>query len=322
MTRSATLSLEPVVSLIPFVGNGELIAFNVGPDGAAYLVTALGPLDYRTERRGASFAKTVPDKSQSYRVVGLSAAQSVLDLIIEHERFNIHDIQPLINELLLICGRSHFKGPNDFEKNGRVYTREGRFVREILLGDGIQTIQATQTGVIWTSFFDEGIFGNYGWTVPIGAAGLVAWDVNGDKLYDFEPDGGLESICDCYALNVASQDDVWLYYYTEFPLVHLHRQQIKSFWMIPVEGSDAFAVSRDTALFRGGYDDHDTYHLFSIDRGGEAELTGTVELRDPQGGKIIADRVVGRGNAIYLISSYSLYRIDVPTAVAALHTSP
>ena len=28
-------------------------------------------------------------------------------------------------------------------------------------------------------------------------------------------------ICDCYAVNVASDEDVWCYYYAEFPLVHL-----------------------------------------------------------------------------------------------------
>jgi hypothetical protein len=151
MKRS--LHLSPVASLVSFIGNGELVAFNVGPDQVVYIVVALRPIDYRVERPGgASFAKTVPEQPQRYRVVGLSGCDPVLDVVIEEERFNIHDVQPLPEGLLLVCSRSYFRGPDDFEKNGRVYTRSGKFIREILLGDGIQTAQATSQGLIWTSF--------------------------------------------------------------------------------------------------------------------------------------------------------------------------
>ncbi|WP_176444820.1 hypothetical protein [Paenibacillus herberti] len=40
--------------------------------------------------------------------------------------------------------------------------------REFLLGDGIQSVQVTDKGIIWTSYFDEGVFGNNGWDKPIG----------------------------------------------------------------------------------------------------------------------------------------------------------
>ena len=104
----------------------------------AYLVVALKPLDYRLEQPGwASFAKTVPERPQRYRVVAVSGSETVLDVAIEGERFTIHDVQPLPNELLHACARSFYKGPDDFEKNGRIYTRDGEFLREILLGDGI-----------------------------------------------------------------------------------------------------------------------------------------------------------------------------------------
>src|SRR5919204_7050215 len=227
MNRSVRLS--PVASLTPLIGDGQLVAFNVGPDGVVYLVVALRPLDYRLQQPGgASFAKTVPEQPQTYRVIGLSGPRPILDVVIEGERFNIHDVQPLVDELLLVCARSHYRGPDDFEKNGRVYTRHGKFSREVLLGDGIQSVQTTPGGIIWTSYFDEGVFGNYGWDNPVGASGLVAWDSAGNKLYEFQPGAGLDAICDCYALNVESEDDVWLYYYTEFPLVRLHCRNIES----------------------------------------------------------------------------------------------
>jgi hypothetical protein len=314
MKRS--VRLDPVISLAPLIGDGELVAFNVGPDGLIYLVAALKPLDYRIERPGfASFAKTVPEQPQRYRLIALLGPMPVLDIVVEGERFNIHSIQPLVDELLLVCARSYYKGPNDFEKNGRVYTRDGKFAREILLGDGIQSVQATSNGVIWTSYFDEGVFGNYGWKNPVGASGLVAWDSAGDKLYEFEPIAGLDSICDCYALNVASEDDVWLYYYTEFPLVRLHRRKVKSVWTMPLSGSGAFAVSEEFALFRGGYREGDTYQLFSLGREGKAKLVAKIELRDGNGNRLVANRVVGRADDIHLVSDGFLYRIDVWTAV-------
>lgn len=314
MKRS--VALTPVASLTPLIGDGELVAFNVGPDGVVYLVVALRPIDYRSEKPGwASFAKTVPKQPQSYRVVGLSGPEPVLDIVIEKERFNIHDVQPLVEELLLVCCRSFYRGSDDFDKNGRVYTRDGKFAREVLLGDGIQSVQATSRGVIWTSYFDEGVFGNYGWQNPVGASGLVAWDPLGNRLYDFQPSAGLDTICDCYALNVESDEDVWLYYYTEFPLVRLRCRTVASVWHMPLGGSDAFAVSAEYALFRGRYKDPDTYQLFSLGAQGKPKLVAKIELCDKNGKRLLADRMVARADAMHLVSGGLLYRFNVRAAL-------
>jgi hypothetical protein len=326
---------------MPFLEHGELVAFNVGFNDVVYLVIALHPLDYRTMQPGASFAKTIPEQPQTYRVIGLLESQVVLDVLIEGELFNIHHVQPLEDELLLVCGRSWYKNANDSEKNGRVYTLDGLFAREILLGDGIESVQTTSRGVIWTSYFDEGIFGNYGWNNPIGASGLVAWNAMGEKLYEFQASDGLDSICDCYALNVASDEDVWLYYYTEFPLVHLHRNQIKSVWNMPLRGSHAFAISGNHALFHVKYKDRHTFQLFSLEPQGKAKMITELEFIDEndnilslQGivGRTITfssasathnntlsvesiQGIAGRADVIYFASNGFLYKIDVQTVL-------
>ncbi len=313
-----TFQLSPVICLSPFVKGGELVAFNVGSDGSVYLLVALEPVDDRREGQGSSFIKTVPDNPQTYRVIGLCGNQCFLDVGIEGERFNIHHVQPLPEGLLLVCARAYYKGPRDFDKNGRVYTRTGKFVREILLGDGINDVQTTTNGTIWTSFSDEGIFGNYGWGLdPVGVSGLMTWDATGKKHYEFKPTGGLHTICDCYAMNVESDEVTWLYYYTEFPLVRLRSRMIHSIWRMPLGGSDAFAISGDHALFRGGYKNRDSYQLFALGDNGNVSLVAEIDLQDERGNKLVAERVVGRANAIHVVSGENLYRVDVQTAIAA-----
>ncbi len=319
-----TLQLFPIVDLKPFIGEGSLVALNVGPDAQLYAVIAHKTLDYRTnDPDKASFVITKPDEQQAYRVVAFCGGELTLDVHIAHERFNIHEVQPLPGgEFLLVCCRSHYKGPNDFDKNGRVYSSDGILLREILLGDGIQNVQATTGGLIWTSFFDEGILGNSGWNDPIGASGLVAWDSLGNNVYEFTPMDGLDSVWDCYALNVESDSSTWLYYYTDFPLVHLHNRRIESHWKMPISGSHAFAVSRGSVLFCGGYDDcndydRDDYHLFELGPSGHVQMTASICIIDEDGDQLSADRIIGRSNALHIERDGCVYCLNVKAAVNA-----
>ncbi|HEY2410780.1 MAG TPA: hypothetical protein VGI40_00975 [Pirellulaceae bacterium] len=308
-----SLRLFPTADIGAFVANGSVVAFNVGPEEKFYFVVAHEPLDYRIERpSGSTFAKINPEQPQNYRVVVLSGDRADLDVDVRNEPFNIHDVQPLSSSgLLLVCGRSRFRGTDDFDRNGRIYSRDGRFAHEISLGDGIQSVQATSNAVIWTSYFDEGVFGNYGWESPIGSAGLVAWDSSGRKLYEFVPPNKLESICDCYALNVESDAVAWCYYYTQFPLVRIRTFEVDGVWNVPIHGSDAFAVSGDLALFRGAYKQRDTYNLIALQSEGKATIKAQLHLRDEFGEVLIAERVVGRGNSIYLLRGTRIYRLNV-----------
>jgi hypothetical protein len=287
---------------------------DVGYDQAIYLLFALRPLDYYYERNQFRFVKTTPDQPQSYRVLRYDRGTVTLDVTIENETFNIHELQPLQDELLLVCGRSYYRRKNDYDKNGRVYSLDGKFQREFLLGDGIASVQTNRRGEIWTSYFDEGVLGNFGWKQPVGAAGLVMWDADGQKLYEHQP----RSILDCYAMNVTSNDDVWIYYYTTFPLVHLHRRETKGVWPMPVRGSRIMAIRRGHVLIDGGYDDRGTFHLFSLENK-EPKLVGKFEICDRQ----TPDKpmnpgiALARGNSIWLISDGLLYRLDVERALEA-----
>jgi hypothetical protein len=239
-----------------------------------------------------------------------------LDLVIDREPYNVHDIQPLAENLLLVCSRSEYRGPGDFDLNGRLYARDGSFVRGFLLGDGVETVQATRRGELWASYFDEGIFGNFGWQDPVGAAGLVAWSDRGEKLYDYEPAGPATPISDCYALNVATDDDVWCCYYTDFPLVHLHKKQIASTWNVPVSGSHAFAVAAGHALFAGDYKNRDAFHLIRLGENGAATRLGQFALQGEGGAAVKAERTVGRGGSLYVLGEGILYEVALEEVLA------
>lgn len=288
---------------------GEVVAFNATQDKNIILVVATRELDYReTNNGGASFAKIKTTKGQNYSI-HYSLDNTILKLTdIENEPYNIHDIQFLGHEkVLLICSRSARRTSEDFDKNGRIYATSGSYVDEILLGDGIESTQVTNSGIIWTSYFDEGIFGNYGWIEPIGVSGLLAWQDDGSQTYEFQPIDGLDRIFDCYALNVENNDITWCYYYTEFPLVKIKSGIIVDYWQIPISGSHVFSIENDLALFGGGYEERDVWSLIRLKKNRTAEVERRFKFIMSEEIK----RVVARGDTIFMLAGTKIYTLSV-----------
>ena len=115
-------------------------------------------------------------------------------------------------------------------------------------------------GTIITSYFDEGVFGNYGWDEPLGACGLIAWTSEGTPLWKNEK----YSIYDCYAISLDEEENLWFYYYDEFRLVRTNFKEDFVF-ELPIEGSGAFSVapSGNTFLFQGGYQQRDKFYFLT-----------------------------------------------------------
>jgi hypothetical protein len=292
------LQLEPIAAIADVVRGASLTTFNVGPDGAIYLV----------------IADDESDPHRTYRVVGMRGEEIVVDLRIYDVSFNINYVQPLGSDILLVDARC----PRGTELNGHVYNSDGVLIRSIGLGDGIEMVQATSRGELWTSYFDEGVFGGPG---AIGGSGLVAWTGLGERLYEFDPEGKADPIDDCYALNVESDDDVWCYYYSAFPLVHLHKHQIVSVHTIPVSSCDAFAVAGAHVLFNG--DDRrrrrkGIFHLVGLTTDGAARIVATIQARDKEGQFIEVERTIGRAGSLYFQSGRQIFQFSVEQALATL----
>ena len=309
-----TIQLTPLVTLSS-LGEASVVAFDVGFDGQVYIVQALNPTDYRhmSGPNAPSFPKIKGAHGQRYRVLALYEGQVTLDLLIEYDPYNVHFVQPMPDgQLLLACARCRYHGPNQYDLNGRVFDSQGLLVREILLGDGIERIQTTASGQIWVSYFDEGVIGNYGWHEPVGAHGLVCFDGSGQKLYEFDAPDSLGPIIDCYAMNVIDDDDVWLCYYTDFPLVHLKSGEVRHHRGSFVSGSHALAVWSDMVLFAGGYRDDSQFHLFNVYRD---VAPRQFVFQDERGRLMARPNVRMRGEMVYLLWDDALYCVALSALI-------
>lgn len=132
-----------------------------------------------------------------------------------------------------------------------VHDASGRFTRKVLdLGDASEDLQTTAKGHIWVSYFDEGVFGS-----GIGASGLICFDSTGTPVFkysDLAENHQVPYIDDCYALNVINDDEVWLCYYADFPLVCLREFKL-AFPPTKLEPIDTFAIADGVAVCSKAY---------------------------------------------------------------------
>ena len=128
------------------------------------------------------------------------------------------------------------------------------------MGDGIQSVFVRPDNTIATSYFDEGVFGNYGWDDPIGSVGLIIWNSKGEQLSHADHD-----ICDCYAMNIDEAGDIWYYYYYDFKLVCLANGKERD-WEPHISGSHFVVITEDrqSVIFDSGYDNHGCYEKFDL----------------------------------------------------------
>ncbi|MFG1860804.1 hypothetical protein [Microbispora bryophytorum] len=118
-------------------------------------------------------------------------------------------------------------------------------------GDGIKQLLTDAQGNIWTSYFDES---NY-WSInPDGTRsytfmiGLVRWDSDGGPPWMAPSHTPGVVWCDCYALNVG-RDVVHACPYTDFPLIEIDADGVRSVTPNPVTRCSGLAVSGSELAF-------------------------------------------------------------------------
>jgi hypothetical protein len=189
---------------------------------------------------------------------------------------------------------------------------------ERVLGDGIAHVLATSAGQVWVGYFDEGIYGNYGWgradsQEPVGAYGIVQFSPDLEPAWHYPKYtevGPWDAVSDCYALNV-DEAGTWACYYSDFPAVRICDGAVAG-WHNEIKGASALAVAGSRVALFGGYGpDRDRLALaeLSADR---AEPAGEYRVVLPDGKPLPqGTQVIGRGSCLHFLAGTSWYRLDV-----------
>src|SRR5580704_11808232 len=159
-----------------------LVCASVGPAGEVVAVWTI-PEDLEAvtsatvSPAGARFPDPAAARPVAVRITvhtpELAAVTPIADLTLAHI-----SVQPMPGGRFLLAGarcRWRRDGP---DRNGVLYDADGQVLCESVLGDGISHVLATSSGQVWIGYFDEGIYGNYGWgqdgtEEPVGAYGIV-----------------------------------------------------------------------------------------------------------------------------------------------------
>lgn len=234
----------------------EVTDFFTARDGKVYLL-----MEQPSETQGKDWL-SIPSTYTAVEIQLDWAEQRVLETTLFPLgllKFQFHYLRPAGEHFLLLGARCAYR-ENGPDQNAWIVSRDGAVLSRFCLGDGIQDCVVKKDGTIITSYFDEGVFGNYGWDEPLGDCGLIAWTSDGTPLWKNEK----YSIYDCYAISLDEEENLWFYYYDEFRLVRTNFKEDFVF-ELPIEGSGAFSVapSGNTFLFQGGYQQRDKFYFLT-----------------------------------------------------------
>jgi len=201
--------------------------------------------------------------------------------------------------------------PEGPELNALVIDRDGKIVRRGCIGDGIQHLQVASDGTIWVGYFDEGVFGNFGWggpgPQPLGAAGIVAWSPTLEKIWELDPEEGL--ISDCYAMNVHGVE-ILACPYTDFPVLRLRDRQLQVFPTQGISGPRGILAAGDDVALIGTYGDHAAVTLGRLEDG-RFLPTGSARLRAPDGSTLRVDQLVCKGPTAHVFAGPEWFTYDL-----------
>ena len=298
-----------------------LVSSSIGPAGEAVALwstaeDAAALTSAATEPGGPSFPSSTTERPVAAQVTvqhpELRFTVPIAELTLAHP-----SVQVLPGErILVVAARCRWR-PDGPERNAIVYAADGRVVTEQTLGDGIGHVLATGAGEVWVGYFDEGIYGNYGWghdgaPAPLGAPGLVRFsaDLEPAWRYPSHVDNPWGAIDDCYALNLAG-DTAWTCYYSDFSLVRIQDGTLTGWRNTLVHGATALAVDGTRVALFGGYGpDRDRLVLADLGHG-QLRRRAEYRLTLPDGSPLPAAQVVGRGPHLHVLAGRAWFRLDL-----------
>jgi hypothetical protein len=229
-------------------------------------------------------------------------------------------VQPLPGDrFLVVAARCRWR-PEGPDRNALVYGPDGALVAGYTFGDGIENVLTTPSGYAWVGYFDEGVYGNYGWggpgPEPVGSCGLARFSPGGQQDWRF-PTDDTAAIDDCYALNVTGET-AWACYYSDFPVVKVDAGQLTAWRNDVAHGARSLIVADRRVGLAGGYRPVRDRLIVGDLGAGDLRDAGRYRLVLPDGQPMSEDvRMVGRGPDLHVFHGsdwYLLSLTDIPPA--------
>ncbi|KQZ70112.1 hypothetical protein [Nocardioides sp. Root151] len=318
--KRAEHRFEHVGALQSPPGFDELITVSAAPSGPVALwadATARSDIEAHFESLGsASFPETrTSSRPQvalcAYRSASMAPAHAVVleELPIAHPL-----IQELPNGDFLVVGARCAWRPEGPERNALIVGHDGAVVHEGTLGDGIEHMLVDDSGGIWVGYFDEGIFGNFGWgspgPEPLGSAGIVRWSPMFEKLWEYEAIDDYW-LADCYALNVDS-DRVWACPYTDFSILEIASDQATARATTDVSGPRALLIAGEKVALMGDYKFGGSLLLGNLDNLSRLKKS---EIGIPDGRRMPPGTLVCRGSVAHFFVDADWFTFDLARAI-------
>lgn len=153
--------------------HASLATVGVGPDGLPIALWTrpedAGTLHEREDRGpdSASFPRTRPTRPPRAAVTRHTTTGSLESVVLVNDvRVSHPFIQPLRDGEFVIAGSRAAWRPEGPERNLHHYSSSGDLIAAWCIGDGIAHLQTDAPGRIWAGYFDEGVYGNFGWGRP------------------------------------------------------------------------------------------------------------------------------------------------------------
>lgn len=299
----------------PPVAHDQLVTSGIGPRGELVALwtdeRGVGALQRRvTEASGVSYpassvGRTVPCTATVHDPDQVRATPLGVRLAND-------EIQPLPGGRLLVAGARCEMTRHGATPNAAVYDDTGRQVAEGVLGDGINHLLTTGAGDIWVGYFDEGVYGNFGWgghTEPLGACGIARFDEALDQVWRYPSGREAPPVDDCYALNV-TDTQVWACYYGDFPVARITGDRVRT-WPSNVGGVSAILAAGTQVALYGGYGEERDRLVLGTVTGDHFEPEVSTRLTLPGGAPLTGTQLVARGDELHLIDGNRWWKVSL-----------
>jgi len=319
--KRAEHHFEHVGALQAPAGFDQLITVSVGPDGGPVALWArpADQADIQGRYEGGGGA-TFPETRTSSRPRVALASYSTRSIVPQH-LVSVDDlpvahplVQPLPNgEFLVVGGRCAWR-PEGPERNALIVGSDGTINRKGTLGDGIEHMLVDDNGEVWIGYFDEGIFGNFGWgspgPEPLGSQGLVRWSTQFEKLWEYRAVDDYW-LADCYALNVSAAR-AWACPYTDFPLLQIDADGTTVHRTTDVSGPMGLIVAGESVGLIGDYKYGGSLLVGSL---GDLSRLRKSELGMPDGRLVPPGTLVCRGSVAHFFVGTNWFAFDLVQAI-------